>query len=504
MSKMNESDDDLNLRDLRSKFPQIKDYRKIDSKDGTGISVLKEKIRETAWSLPLMRTPWVDSWYRVRKKLEGLRESWITYNEFYNICVLEGLDDTNISILDGYLHELGVTLHFKNRLENTVILKPEWATDAFYNILSARSVLHREGRLLYSELHQIWDREIYPSNIYPQLMDLMNKFELAYELPDKESYLVPELLPKSAPYFIWDEKDNLCFYYCYDYFLPPGIITRFIVRMHQEIEKKENGLPLCWREGVVLKLRNSIALVEVKPDKRQIEIRIKGDNKRGTLEVIRYHFDRINASIKKIKVSTEVPCNCSENCPGRYPYEKLLKAEMNSVETIRCLESFKPISISLLLDGYRRNEEDLRESKITGNSFEHDVFICHSSKDKPIIEALIEDLKKEKITYWVDAEQINFGDQITQKIEEGIKNSKYIIPCLSKNLNTSGWTKAEYGAILNAEFRGNSERIVIPLKLDNCEENDIPLLLRDRKRVTYSNKTEFDEFTEFLVRQKSC
>ncbi len=176
--------------------------------------------------------------------MKDLEENWITEDEFYNICASEGLDEENISILDGYLHELGVTLHFKDRigLKNIVILKPEWATGAFYNILSAKSVLHREGVLLHSELDQIWDKETYPSEIYPQLMELMNKFELAYELPDKSSYLVPELLPHSAPDFIWDEKDNLCFYYCYDYFLPPGIITRFIVRMHQDIEKKENGI----------------------------------------------------------------------------------------------------------------------------------------------------------------------------------------------------------------------------------------------------------------------
>jgi small GTP-binding protein len=498
MSKKNESDDDLNLRDLRSKFPQIKNYQKIDSKDGSGISLLEEIISETAWSLPLMKVRWVDSWYRVRGKLEGLRDNWIPYEEFYNICISEGLDNSNISILDGYLHELGVTLHFKDRLENMVILKPEWATGAFYNILSAKSVLHREGILRYSELNQIWNKEIYPSNIYPQLMDLMNKFELAYELPDKSSYLIPELLPKSAPDFMWDEKDNLCFYYCYDYFLPSGIITRFIVRMHQDIEKKENGLPLCWRDGAVLNLLNSIALVEIKPDERQIEIRIKGDNKKGTLEVICYHLDHINASIKKIKVDKQIPCNCSENCPQRYSYENLLKADRDNVVTIQCYKSFKHISISSLLEGYRRNKEKLREAEITGNLFEYDVFICHSSKDKPKIEALIKDLKKEKITYWVDAEQINFGDQITQKIEEGLKKSKYVIPCVSKNLNISGWTRAEYGAILNAEFSGSSERIVVPLKLDNCEDSDIPLLLRDKKRVNYSNSTEFNELIDFL------
>jgi C-terminal of Roc, COR, domain len=43
-------------------------------------------------------------------------------------------------------------------------------------------------------------------------MELMNKFELSYELPDKSSYLVPELLPKEEPDdFEWDEKDELCF-----------------------------------------------------------------------------------------------------------------------------------------------------------------------------------------------------------------------------------------------------------------------------------------------------
>ena len=65
--------------------------------------------------------------------------------------------------------------------------------------MSAKSVLDREGVLLHSELEQIWDKETYPSEIYPQLMELMNKFELAYELSDKSRYLVPELLPPYAP-----------------------------------------------------------------------------------------------------------------------------------------------------------------------------------------------------------------------------------------------------------------------------------------------------------------
>lgn len=61
MSKMNESDDDLNLKELKNRFPQIMGYLKIDSKNGRGIDRLIETIRESAWSLPLMRVKWVDS-----------------------------------------------------------------------------------------------------------------------------------------------------------------------------------------------------------------------------------------------------------------------------------------------------------------------------------------------------------------------------------------------------------------------------------------------------------
>ncbi len=78
-----------------------------------------------------------------------------------------------------------------------------------------------------------------------------------------------------------------------------------------------------------MRLQNSRALVKMKPDEKQIEIRIKGDNKREALGAICNQLDQINASVKKINVSKQIPCNCSENCPEKYSYEDLLKAEMS-------------------------------------------------------------------------------------------------------------------------------------------------------------------------------
>ena len=235
MSKLNERDDDLNMKDLREQFPQIVGLYKVDSEDGKGIPELTENIRQTAWHLPHMRTPWVGSWFKVREKLEHDGRDWIEYNEFIQICTTEGLDKTQIDILDEYLHDLGVIIHFTDRLDlhNMVILKPEWATRAFYKILDTKSVRDRGGILLHSELDKIWDIKIYPQDIYPKLLELMNKFELAYELPDKRSHLVAELLPSTEPEFEWDDTNALRFYYCYD-FLPAGVMTRFIVRVHRD------------------------------------------------------------------------------------------------------------------------------------------------------------------------------------------------------------------------------------------------------------------------------
>jgi len=166
--------------------------------------------------------------------------------------------------VDEYLHDLGVIIHFRDiRVQDMVILKPEWATKAFYKILDTDAVKERGGILLHSELGQIWDKNVFPQEVQLKLLELMNKFELAYELPDERSHLVAELLPSSEPAFEWDTTDNLRFYYQYD-FLPAGVMTRFIVRIHQDLEKRSDGKQLCWREGAVLCWEGTHAFVKVK------------------------------------------------------------------------------------------------------------------------------------------------------------------------------------------------------------------------------------------------
>ena len=359
LSKSNERNDDLNMTDLREKFPQIVDLYKVDSEDGKGISALKDIISNIAWQLPHMQTAWVDSWFRVRELLEQNEKNWIGYSEFCKICHSEGLDKKQIGILDEYLHDLGVIIHFQDiKLQDMVILKPEWATKAVYKILDTDAVKERNGILLHSELGQIWDTSIYPQEIHPKLLDLMNKFELAYELPDKKSHLVAELLPSSEPEFEWDTTDNLRFNYQYE-FLPAGVMTHFIVRLHEDMEEKSDGTQLCWREGAVLCWEDAHAFVKVKPLEKLIEIKINGSKKRDYLSVIRFTIHEINESFG-IKATERVPL--PDDPAITISYDHLMQLERKGIKTFIPDGAEKKYIVNELLSTYSKDIKHLDDA----------------------------------------------------------------------------------------------------------------------------------------------
>lgn len=127
------------------------------------------------------------------------------------------------------------------------------------------------------------------------------------------------------------------------------------------------------------------------------------------------------------------------------------------------------------------------------------VFLSHSSQDKETVRKVAKEFQKRNITYWVDEEQITFGDAIVSKIEDGLKKSKYVVVCLSEDVVRSGWCRAEYGSILYREFSGDTSRRVIPLSLDGSQsESSIPLLLSDKMRADFTDDASFAAFLKFL------
>jgi hypothetical protein len=330
------------------------------------VDALRDFVRKQAWKLPLMGTFWPSSWLAVRKALKATSRYYITYKKYLQVCKKVGIEENEAKTLSRYLHDLGIILHFQDDvlLKETVILKPEWGTDAVYKVLDAKMVRERSGILYNKDLSRIWtDRKLYPKDKYATILQLMANFELAFPFGSGERYIVAEFLSPKEIEYDWDPAGSLQFEYHYE-FLPAGVITRLIVRMHEHLIE-QNDAKLCWREGAYFENGDTRAMVKIYPYPRIAVIQIQGNGRRDFLTLIRSNFTSIHKSIRKIRFKEKVPCICSENCEHRFDYNFLLKCEEKGIKQVICEKNAEYINVVKILDRIEKPEVRL-ERRLKG------------------------------------------------------------------------------------------------------------------------------------------
>ncbi|MFM7285656.1 MAG: toll/interleukin-1 receptor domain-containing protein, partial [Cyanobium sp.] len=73
----------------------------------------------------------------------------------------------------------------------------------------------------------------------------------------------------------------------------------------------------------------------------------------------------------------------------------------------------------------------------------YNVFLSHSSADKPVVRELAERLRAAGLRVWFDEWIIKPGDPISVKIEEGLEHSEVLLFCMSANAFGSDWVGLE-------------------------------------------------------------
>jgi hypothetical protein len=118
--------------------------------------------------------------------------------------------------------------------------------------------------------------------------------------------------------------------------------------------------------------------------------------------------------------------------------------------------------------------------------YDFDVFLSHSSKDKPVVRALAERLKADGLRVWLDEWEIQPGDPIFQKVQQGLQSSRILLLFMSRQAFGSDWVTLESQTIL---FRDptNTSRRFIPLRLDDADPPDI---LRQFAYIDWRKKTK--------------
>lgn len=104
-------------------------------------------------------------------------------------------------------------------------------------------------------------------------------------------------------------------------------------------------------------------------------------------------------------------------------------------------------------------------------TFEYDVFISHSSADKPTVRELANLLRKDGVKVWLDEWVIQPGDSISLEVERGLESSRVLVLAMSEAAFASEWVSLERHT---AVFRDptNQQRRFIPILLSDCEIRD--------------------------------
>ncbi len=318
----NEHDDrpkEINMNQLSQRFPEIQtplscNLAKVKMEErGKEFQVVLKKIQDELSKLDVMGQELPKSWVSIRNDLENQATTgkfYITKEQFLSICETYAIDREKAKFISKYLHDIGAILHFQNDpiLEHLVIIQPEWATDAVYQLIEDATIQKNYGRFIFNDLNDIWKEEYYQEQ-YHALIQLMKNFQLCYEIPtQKENYILPQLLRYQPKEYSWDGKGNLFIEYVYpDYYLP-DIMTRFIVNNHDLIENHD----YVWRNGVVLIKDGQRAEVVADENRQRIKVRVSGDFKNNVLVTIMDTFRKIHKDYPKMKVEIKVPCNCEQ------------------------------------------------------------------------------------------------------------------------------------------------------------------------------------------------
>jgi internalin A len=470
------------------------------------IQVLKNRIQE----LPHVRSEWPLTWYNIRQELERIEQEekldYISLERYFQICADHSMVERERQLfLAAYLHDLGAILHFNEdaALRETVILNMKWATDGVFMAYDSPTVYggDRPGIFQKSEIANIWTEVRYRDK-QEQLLALMLRFKLCYRVGNNsngvhsahDTYVMPELLPYAQP----DYKTHIpalnrplleqapAVRYSYD-FMPKGLFTQFAVQIHRLIAW---GQQFIWREGVVLQVGDSYALVTETYGNREIVIRATGLRRKELMTIATHQLDEIHAAFSKLRYKKLVPCDCvvcrKRPDPHYYDHKNLIERLEKGKKTVECANSYEDVSVKRLLDEVfvdTEKPEALEERMVLANSDDGSgmkplrMFISYSSRDKEWLNKfkkhLTPLLRAKKIEVWYD-EMLEAGSMWDQEIKNNLAIADIILFLISNDSLSSEYIwEVEVKTAL--ELQKSNQSIVVPIILRPCMWQDTPL-----------------------------
>ena len=256
-------------RDLRGRCEKLTKVVRLSAKDFSQedfnrefTEVLKSEIIKTGF----LDSQWPTNWKQVKEKLENMESHYIMGDAYEDIC-RDCLVDANRKHLLHWFNDLGVSFCCCDKedyaLEDYVILRPDWITNALYILLFNRLEGAQNGLIPHDSIYQILrsarnNPDIkctlrsarYNSSDIGYVLGVMRKFNLSQPHGTNREF-IPMLCQQNSTVDVQafhKDEEILEFNMEFDY-LPNNLLHRLMVDRHRELDMDN-----VWRTGAKFQL----------------------------------------------------------------------------------------------------------------------------------------------------------------------------------------------------------------------------------------------------------
>lgn len=456
---------------IGEKYKNICSFEEVSAKEGENenLSKLRKAIQKQYQNSSAFKglIPFVMplTQQQAREELTNLakieKKPYVSIGVYNQICAKYAISDPQKFGL--YLFDIGNILFFpesKGILSKIVILNPIWATEVIYKVLNGRV---KKNHGYFTQADFTFDPQSKKSSKYDEegfnfkdfieseiFLELMLGFEICFELAfELGTYIVPQYLSSEKPEMVksWSNKNSRRFGFDYSY-LPRSVIARAIARMGKHLLDKNH----CWRDGLAIKHKDNLVLIEVDYGKNRIEIVIQGENMERSEDWIQEHFAELNQ---------QLPVTLIRFCPfcQESIEEERIRRQKDKGETFITCQNESCERKIIINNLYPINMAKVRK-----------VFISYAREDEKYLEQLdvfLQQLKLEAPLEIWDDRKIPIGDLWRPEIDAHLLTADIVVFLLSAKSLTSEFILKEEIPIALQRY-AKAETLIIPMLISPC------------------------------------
>ena len=358
----------INESGLRSLYPGLTEVVRMSALkfsqrkfNTTFTAALKRQIA----AFKILESPFTPAWRRLKDKLHGMTKHYIRSPEYMDYCADCGVEEsieTRKALLE-WFKDLGVSFCYSEspKLEDYVVLQPQWITNAIYILLYNRikgtkngivshydvfSMLKRPDTLA-DTIHRVLPDIFYTQDEVQYVLNVVRQFRLSYPVEGEKEFF-PMLCNRNETAIVKEfarRSDVLEFRMVYEY-LPNNVLHRLMVDMHRDLQTDN-----VWLTGAHFIQRYSDLSAVVKSDGNILTIYVR----RGAeypakvyLDSIRDHLERISQEMG-LEINERQIAYYERNLFDTFDYDGLIGSRNNGIASVFSKRMNKAIPINNIL-----------------------------------------------------------------------------------------------------------------------------------------------------------